>query len=57
MAELLQSTDLTEEQFTELEEILEQCMEGAWFCRERTLHEEIDQWNKSSDRKTQAGKA
>ena len=28
MAELLQSTDLTEEQFTELEEILEQCMEG-----------------------------
>ncbi len=28
MAALLQSTDLTEEQFTELEEILEQCMEG-----------------------------
>lgn len=27
MAALLQSTDLTEEQFTELEEILEQCME------------------------------
>lgn len=30
---------------------------GAWFCRERTLHEEIGQWNKSSDRKTQAGEA